>query len=272
MPEKRSAKIDLSKPPRIVSAGRSTHGDRPVERYVLDEIWCLHWYRYRFTLEIDGRPHRVGSGTVSLLRPGLRLVYRYPRAGCRHQFCLFTLPGGGVAPAKWSAHYPVLTDGSALSPEFFRLFDRVVDERVSRPSRAKAALWEMLWELTDAGHAEGAAAQGPAEVTALQIRTRLNEPLRVADLAEEVGLSHNQLTRLFRARYGQTVVGYLQEQRMATAERMLCETRLPMKMIAAAIGLDAQQFNKAVRRGLGASPTAVRERGRGGELSDRRGA
>lgn len=246
----------------IVSAGRSTHGDRPVERYLLDEVWCLHRYRYRFTLEVDGWAQRVEPGTVSLLRPGLRLVYRYPRGGCRHQFCLFTLPGGEVLDAAWAARYPVLTDGAALSPDFFRLFDRASDEWVSRPARARAALWEMLWQLTDEGHAEGVAAQGPAEMAALQVRTRLNEPLRVADLAEEVGLSHNQLTRLFRARYGQTVVGYIQEQRMAAAERMLCETRLPMKMIAAAIGLDAQQFNKAVRRGLGASPTAVRERGR----------
>ncbi|MEM1212646.1 MAG: AraC family transcriptional regulator [Planctomycetota bacterium] len=254
--------IGLSRPPGIVSAGRATHGQRPVERYLLDDVWCLHRYAYRFTLEIDGRAHRVQPGTVSLLRPKLRLVYHYPRPGCRHQYCIFTLPSGGVSTGPKAPRYPFFTDSAELSPAFFRLFDRVVDDRVSRPGRAKAALWEMLWQLTDAGHAEGVAAKGPAEIAALQIRTRLNEPLRVADLAEEVGLSHNQLTRLFRARYGQTVVAYLQEQRMAAAERMLCETTLPMKMIAAAIGLDAQQFNKAVRRGLGMSPTAVRERGR----------
>ncbi|MEM1208564.1 MAG: AraC family transcriptional regulator [Planctomycetota bacterium] len=255
-------RIDLSRPPRIVAAGRATHGHRPVERYRFDDTWCLHLYRYRFALEVDGEPHRVPSGTVSLLRPGLRLVYRYPRPGCRHHYCLFTLDGSSRAAESARAAFAPLVDVDALTPGFGRLFDRVVDEHAERSARARAALWEMLWQLTDDRHAERVAMSDPAEIAAAQIRTRLNEPLRVADLAEEVGLSHNQLTRRFRARFGMTVVAYVQRQRMAAAERMLRDTTLPMKVIATAVGLDAQQFNKSVRRALGASPTAVRRRTR----------
>ncbi|MEO0586865.1 MAG: AraC family transcriptional regulator [Planctomycetota bacterium] len=252
--------IDLSRAPSIVTAGRATHGERPVERYRFDDIWCLHLYRYRFTLEIDGRRHRVAAGTVSLLPPGLGLVFRYPRVGCRHHYCLFTLerPRRGVVAER--ATYPTMIGVDTLPSEFARLFDRVVDEQAGRATRARAALWEMLWQLTDDRHAERVATSDPAEVVAVQVRTRLNEPLRVAGLAEEVGLSHNQLTRRFRARFGTTVVAYVQAQRMAAAERMLRETTMPLKVIATAVGLDAQQFNKAVRRALGASPSEVRRR------------
>lgn len=252
--------IDLSHSPRIVAAGRSTHGQRPVERYRLDDVWCVHLYRYRFTLELDGVSHRVSAGTVSLLRPGLRLVYRFPRPGCRHHFCLFKLDAPSRGEVAEPATYLPLVDLTALTPAFEGLFDRVVDDHAERVPRAQAALWEILWQLTDDRHAERVASSDPAEVVAAQVRTRLNEPLRVADLAEEVGLSHNQLTRRFRARFGTTVVAYLQGQRMIAAERMLRDTTMPLKVVATAIGLDAQQFNKAVRRAFGVSPTEVRRR------------
>ncbi|MEL7087227.1 MAG: AraC family transcriptional regulator [Planctomycetota bacterium] len=268
MPSGLTNAIDLTRPPRIVAAGRNTHGDEPVERYRFDGVWCVHLYRYRFTLELDGEPHRVEPDTVSLVRPGVRMTYRFPRPGCRHHYCLFMLapPYGPREPQDRvdvlpSATFPTFTAGPSLSPAFGSLFDRVADAPATRPGRATAALWEMLWQLTDDRHARDAAAGDPAEVAAAQIRTRLSERLRVADLAEEVGLSHNQLTRRFRARFGTTVVGYLQEQRMATAARMLRDTSLPMKVIATEIGLDAQQFNKAVRRAFGRSPTALRDRG-----------
>ncbi|MEM1107684.1 MAG: AraC family transcriptional regulator [Planctomycetota bacterium] len=261
--------IDLNQPPRIVVAGRSTHGHRPVERFCFDDVWCIHLYRYRFTLELDGVTHRVEPDTVSLIRPRVRMAFRYPRPGCRHLYCLFVLdpPSRRVERESLDAaapptSYRVFGEGAALGPAFTRRFERVAENHATRPGRATAALWEMLWQLTDSDPAGEDEPADPAEVAAAQIRTRLNEPLRVADLAEEVGLSHNQLTRRFRARYGTTVVAYLQAQRLAEAERMLVETTLPMKVIAGEIGLDAQQFNKAVRRGLGASPSAVRA-GRG---------
>ncbi len=272
--------MDLSQGPRIVAAGWATHGDRPVERYRFEGVWSLHHYQYALRLELAGVEHRVPRGSVSLVRPGVGMTFRFPRAGCRHRYCLFQRAddrGGrdrqGRAPEPSER---IFWGGEALGVGWNAMFDRVVEwageERSGEPGnrvgRAQAALWEMLWRLVeseietrDRPRAGEAGEQGTAERVAWNIRTRLREPLRVADLAEEAGLSHNQLTRVFRKRYATTVVGYLQAQRMQAAVRMLEETRLPMKVIAVEVGLsDAQRFNKAVRAATGRSPTQVRSR------------
>lgn len=257
------ATLALDAPPRLQAAGRAVHGQTPVERYRFADQWSLHHYRYRAVLELDGRAHPIRPGAVSLVPPRVRMVYRFPRPGCRHDYGLF-IPGRAVGrpPAGSGEPVAVWSDAAALGPAFLELFDRVIDEHGLRPRRAEAALWEMLWRLGDGRRQHEAAAGDPAEVVASRIRARLGETLRVADLAEEVGLSHNQLTRRFRARFGTTVVAYIRQRRLAAAERMLRHTTLPVKVIAMEVGLpDAHQFNKAVRLGLGGSPTRIRAQG-----------
>lgn len=96
------------------------------------------------------------------------------------------------------------------------------------------------------------------------IEARLAEPLTVPEIAREAGVSHNHLTRLFRAATGQTVIGYVRARRMAQARHLLRASTLSVSAVAATVGIpDLQAFNKACRRELGASPRAVRE-GSGG--------
>jgi transcriptional regulator GlxA family with amidase domain len=72
-------------------------------------------------------------------------------------------------------------------------------------------------------------------------------------------VSHNHLTRLFRAETGSTVVGYVQARRMARARHLLTSSTLPIPAVAASVGIpDLQAFNKTCRRERGASPRAIR--------------
>jgi transcriptional regulator GlxA family with amidase domain len=78
-------------------------------------------------------------------------------------------------------------------------------------------------------------------------------------LAHEVGISHNHLTRLFRAATDQTVVEAIARRRMERARHLLQFSNMPVKEIAVQVGMpDLQHFNKAVRRHLGGAPTKVR--------------
>jgi transcriptional regulator GlxA family with amidase domain len=94
-----------------------------------------------------------------------------------------------------------------------------------------------------------------------RIEKHLAEPLAVAEMARVAGVSHNQLTRLFREHVGDTVVGYIAARRMARALHLLQASTLSVTAIAAAVGIpDLQAFNKACRKAFGASPRALRNR------------
>ncbi|WP_420715734.1 helix-turn-helix transcriptional regulator [Streptomyces sp. SBT349] len=91
---------------------------------------------------------------------------------------------------------------------------------------------------------------------------RLAAPLPAPGVARAAGVSHNHLTRLFRAETGDTVVAHIRRRRMERAGHLLRETTLPVRSVAASVGIgDLQAFNKICRRELGASPRAVRASG-----------
>lgn len=249
----------LDAPPQIYSCGHGVHGQRPVERFHFTDLWCLHLYRYAFTLEIDGRVHTMRPGMLSLIPPRARMIYRYPRAGCRHDYAIFSLADGPASGAS-----ALVRDVEPLGAGFPALLERVADFGRTQPARAAAALWEALWRLVGLPAQVPRASPGQpgddlAERVAGWINARLAQPLRVAHLAEEAELSHNALTRRFQQRFGTTVIGYIQQQRLAHAKRLLAETTMPIKTIALECGYpDPQQFNKAIRHATGMSPSALR--------------
>jgi transcriptional regulator GlxA family with amidase domain len=94
---------------------------------------------------------------------------------------------------------------------------------------------------------------------AAHIESNLSSTLTVPDIARVAGVSHNHLTRLFRAETGHTVVGHIRRRRLERARHLLRESTLSIPAIAASVGIpDLQAFNKACRHELGGSPRAVR--------------
>ncbi|MER7689666.1 helix-turn-helix transcriptional regulator [Streptomyces sp. NPDC097610] len=132
------------------------------------------------------------------------------------------------------------------------------------PARAVAEVWAALWRVAELGPSRDRTAHAahPAMGLAVAlIEARLAEPLTVSEIAKEARVSHNHLTRLFRAATGQTVIGYIRSRRMTRARHRLRASTLSIPAIAATVGIpDLQAFDKACRRELGASPRAVRAR------------
>ena len=78
-------------------------------------------------------------------------------------------------------------------------------------------------------------------------------------LAEEICLSPSQLTRVFRAAYGQTPYRYLLGRRLETACLLLRGTSLPVREIAAHLCFsDEHYFSSLFRQKIGVSPLAYR--------------
>ena len=92
------------------------------------------------------------------------------------------------------------------------------------------------------------------------IDQQLQQPLTISQLATQAHLSPTQLKSLFRRHTGQTLMGYICQQRMNKAKALLLHTDLPVQHIAEHCGyLDGSAFSRRFRQYFGLSPSQMRE-------------
>jgi AraC-like DNA-binding protein len=81
------------------------------------------------------------------------------------------------------------------------------------------------------------------------------EPLTVQNLSEGVGLHPNYVMSLFQSAFGTTLISYLTEMRVMTAQRLLVTTDDTIATIAFASGFNSiSRFNAAFKAICGCSP------------------
>ena len=91
------------------------------------------------------------------------------------------------------------------------------------------------------------------------IDAQLHTRITMAALAEEVGLSTSQLTRLFRRQTGRSPAAYLHVQRMIRARLLIERTALSVAEVMAQVGIaDPSHFARDFRRMHGFSPRTLR--------------
>ncbi len=257
-----SWRIDLSAPPRIIVLGTAVHGERQLTEQYHSNFWVLLFFHYRGEVVVDGQVLAVAPGMAGVFPPGATLTIRY-RGRSHHRYAHLALPAG--RPGKDRAIAACQDLGTAFA-ELDAQYERAIRLHAISPDRASSLLWDLLWRLAERTRPDEAVsdpATHPALAKAIElIELHLSSPLRIADLADEVGLSGRQLGNLFHAARGVSPVVYLRQRRMERARLLLTQTSTPITRIAADVGLpDLQAFNKIVRRALGHSPTAIRQRG-----------
>ena len=125
-----------------------------------------------------------------------------------------------------------------------------------------------------AGHEHAAAGYADAAVThatredkdATQVQAakrylagHLADPPTLGELAELVGSSPKRLMRAFREVEDNTVFGFLRDERMRTAQRLLSETSLTIAAISQEVGFSSPaNFSTAFLEHTGVSPSAYR--------------
>lgn len=259
--------IDLSEPPVVVAQGRGLHGrDRPTDRFELPELWSLHLYEYAADLEVDGTTFAVTPGSLSLVRPGSVIRYRY-RGPSRHRYAHLRAP---LVPGDTGTHRGLVVRPGAELPGLTDLMASAVASAAARPERTRADVWMVLLRLRDTVHADPdasgnrAARNRPARdhVAAAMsyLEAHLAEKVTVPEVARAVGVSPDHLTRVFTAETGRTVVGYLRQRRVEHAVHLLTRSTMSISAVAATVGIpDLQAFNKTCRDVTGRSPRRLRD-------------
>lgn len=199
----------------------------------------------------------IQPGGVAVFPADVDIDVTFHRYPSRHVYVHYELPPGRLLmPVAAMQNLGLRFEG------FFAEMEQLIATiRVNR-LRAEVRLWDLLWELTERHAASASPSHHPAVQAAMHtIELRLGSVLRVEQIADAVGVSHNHLTRLFRREMGMTVVAYIRRRRIEQARRLIEHSTRPIKSIAAEVGLiDLQHFNKLIRRELGTSPRSLRSR------------
>lgn len=250
--------LHLAEPPDAVNVGVGVHGvQRTRDVFRLPDLWQLHLYGYSADLTVGGTTYAVSPGFVSLTPAGIQVEFDY-RGRSEHLFAHFR-----PCLAGDPSYVPVVQDAGTAAPVLSEMLRSAIGALPGGSARVTAEVWSVLWRAVQlsAPPTEGGTVAGHSAVSATisYIENNLDRPLEVPALARAAGVSHNHLTRLFRAETGLTVVAYIRSRRMARARHLLVSSTLSIPAVAATVGIpDLQAFNKTCHRELGGSPRAVR--------------
>jgi AraC-like DNA-binding protein len=92
------------------------------------------------------------------------------------------------------------------------------------------------------------------------VALRYQENISLGDMAELLGFSEGHFARTFRKKFGITFVRYLTEYRIGQSQKLLAETRIPIKQMAERVGFNSYSyFCTCFKRVCGLSPGSYRD-------------
>ncbi|MFY8048466.1 MAG: helix-turn-helix transcriptional regulator [Erythrobacter sp.] len=249
--------LPLETLPRITLAGQIALAERDFTVVHQGPAHALHLHDYAGTMLLGEEAVTLAPGDVTLSPAGLATRYHLPRPG-RHWCIHFTCEEGAGARVPLALH---LSGGGHLREGFAEvgwLFSTASD--AIGAAAARLAAQSLLLAAARLGAplpADDAAARA-----AQFIDHHFMEPIGVHQIAAAAGRSPAHMARLFRQRFGTTMLHRLMRRRADHARFLLQSTDLAIGRIAAICGIpDPQAFNKVMRAVHGCSPSALRRAG-----------
>jgi AraC-like DNA-binding protein len=218
------------------------------------DLWQAILYHHPGTLSLNGFAFDFEAFDLVIVPPGSRCeVFRTGQVDYVYDYFSF-IP---VVSDRDVVALPQLShlgdEGRFWDLAFRRALRRLQLSRTGPAATAYAMLWAVAEPVSSL--IRNVYVERAEEL----IEAKLDQPLRIGDLAAELSISQSQLGRLFIAEHGRTPKQYIRERRAQLAHRLLTQTTLPVKQVAASCGVgDVHTFNRFVRDWLGASPRAVR--------------
>jgi len=266
----------MKKMPRLLSAASEKQGDA---RYFhagsnrAHDRHCLFKYSLKGAgvFRDDAGEHNIGPGQGFLCEiRNPATAYYYPPKGTAEWEFVYVCFGGQPATEmvrEMNERYGSVFDVPATDPMIQRMlgyqrYDGVYRE-MPAPEGA-AMVYELLTGLS--ARCEADWHDDAANLLVRRAREAVagsDDPgLNASELAEALGVSREHLTRVFSQETGTTPYQYIVRQRMQTACRLLKESNLSVKQIAARMGYgDPAHFNRVFRQTVQMPPTEFRNRG-----------
>ncbi len=230
------------------------------QRFYLADLWSINVYDYAAKVVLNGHAFAIRPGTVALIPPATERVFDWYKP-VSQRTCHFVLPA-------WDGRHPsgaVIFDIGGSFLDYVRQFDKAVAYFPTEQYRSRAMVWELLWRLSEAldvNRADRRPGLHPGLRAAVaHIEHHLHDITSVREIASRTGISHGHLIRLFKARFGTTIAGYILRRRVQLAKHLLARSDCGVKEIACLVGIpDLHHFNKVIKRATGLAPRAYRRR------------
>lgn len=101
----------------------------------------------------------------------------------------------------------------------------------------------------------------PITATQKYIEQHLSEPLDMQQIADNVYLNQDYLTRIFKQKTGVSVKSYIVNRRMEKAKELLQTSKMPIADVAYQVGYyNYASFNRAFKKCCGTSPQSYRHK------------
>lgn len=206
-----------------------------------------------------GTSGECGSGDLVLCPPGVRLD-RQLLEPSRFLFVRFGVLDDPLEP-WWPSGKVSVSDRQRLRTNF-RLLD---DSAEMLPTWRDHIFAHVLVDVLIMILWENAPSTGPADEAAVRgaayLEKMVSDPnASVAGVAAALRLSPTQFTRRFRAAYGVPPIRYLNELRLATAQRLLLDTDDSVTCIASRCGYRSPfYFSRVFHKFMGESPVGYRK-------------
>lgn len=210
-------------------------------------------------MEIGDRVHHIVPGTLTVIPPGMRIVYNYTAKRYRHFYVHF----GFRKKILSSSAAPICLHLPHAMDELFDRLQNIQQIFTRNPLHAEISFWALLWDVTasaiqgsDNSKEESSLAKAAEEL----IESTLQGELSAKTLAAKLGFSTAHVNRSIKAKHGLTTIQLIRKRRLQRAYHLLLHSTMPIKLLAAECGIgDLQKFNKLMRHEYGKSPRTLRE-------------
>jgi len=246
--------LSLAELPKM--AGTYCFGmDQEEMEWTQEGTWLLLFSLHDGLLTISGKAIPFRRGAVSVIPPASRCRLTSVGKETAVSFWFRFSPGAENPPIVAIPAFIQLEESTAFWEQTFRV---ALNRMFQMGPELRVAFGHLLWAI---GQDPSAIRQSPAlEAAEKYIEDHIAETMRIERLADEVGVSHNQLIRIFRDEHGVTPLEYLRSRRQYHACRLLLEGKLSIKQVAVEVGVpDLAQFNRLVQRAAGVSPRQLRD-------------
>ena len=202
-------------------------------------------------MEIDGRGGRVDPGRAAIVGPGVRHAFA---ASGENLFVVADIGQALMTPFERLRERPFAPVTGAVRG----LLDFLAGEAAGPIDNGVAMLWTPL--LLRGLNAAPPRLDPRLSRALAMIETRYAEPLTVADLAAEAGMSQSRFFAAFGAAMGRTPHGWLADVRLRAAQHLLSDTRFSIAQIAVRTGHgDQSALTRRMQAVLGVTPGAWRK-------------
>lgn len=217
-------------------------------------------------LEVANDKYRIEEGQLFFIRRG-ETVYYYPDCNDVWSYRWLGLNGDLsdllIDACINVAKGYVVNAFDGIIEKFCAVCDKYCDDRLEYRMCNPYAL-SLIACIIEAHPSQRAGRVDYAAAARDYILSDLSNPnLKVAAIAEEIGISRSVLFRAFNAQYGVPPMQYIVDKRMQLAQQLICEG-MRIKDVACAVGYENQlYFSTMFKKTTGISPTEFRDKNLG---------